>query len=210
MTTLVSYALTTLDDVKESLGIPSGNTTKDNLIRRKINQATAMIESFCNLPIDHHFKETVYTDELYDGSGTYQLLLMMYPVKEITSLSYRVGSENNNNYDTLQTEDYFLDKGTGIISGTYRTNDNVAGYKVTYTAGYSTIPPDLSEACVALASFLVENATTGTNVKRKREGQREVEYFAANSSNGSGGTSSLIEELGLDDVLNRYVIYVLR
>lgn len=81
-------------------------------------------------------------------------------------------------------------------------------HRVTYTAGYSTIPADLAEAAATLAAFWVENSTSGTNVKRKKEGQREIEYFDSNSSSG-GNNQSTIESLGLDDLLNRYVQYVL-
>ena len=37
MAQLLSYSLATVADVKESLGIDAGDTSKDNLIIRKIN-----------------------------------------------------------------------------------------------------------------------------------------------------------------------------
>jgi len=43
MTALVSNALCSVADVKESLGI--SDASKDNLITRKINQATVTIQS---------------------------------------------------------------------------------------------------------------------------------------------------------------------
>lgn len=207
MADLVSYALTTLADVKESLGIDAGDTSKDNLIKRKINQATEVIESFCNLSYGHHFKEATYTDELYDGSGD-QIVLKMRPVTTLSAFSYRTTSTNVNDFDSVETDLYFLDSSAGTVDGLFTQNRTWSQYKVTYTAGYATIPSDLAEACATLASYYVENGSTGTAIKRKKEGQREIEYFSPTGST-QGGSSSIIEDLSLDDVLNRYVRYTL-
>jgi hypothetical protein len=45
---LLSYALCSLFDVKESMGIASSDQSWDNLIIRKINQATRQIEAYCD------------------------------------------------------------------------------------------------------------------------------------------------------------------
>lgn len=198
MTALNSWALTSVADVKESLSIDAGDTTKDNLITRKINQATDMIESYCNLDNDHHFASTTYTNEEYDGSGTDQLSLRARPVITFTSLEQRSSTQNINDWVTLSSTDYFVDDNAGVIDALlgfyYRWNL----YRVTYTAGYATIPSDLAEACATLAAFMVENGTTGVAVKRKDQGPKSIEYFQPMQ----GG--SLIENLGLDDVLARY------
>lgn len=203
MADLLSYALTTVEDVKESLGIASSDQSWDNLIKRKINQATAVIEGFCNLPADHHFKETTYTNEEYDGSGSNHLVLRMRPVTSISSFQYRNTSENLDDWEDSDTEGYFSNLSAGVLDLLNTQTNNFNGYRLTYTAGYATIPADLAEACVMLAGYLVENSSSGTGIKRKREGQREVEYFQS----GTSGNNSLIEELGLDDMLGRYVLY---
>lgn len=208
MADLLSYALCTVADVKETLGIDAGNTSKDNLIKRKINLATDAIETFCNLPRDHHFKETTYTNEYYDGSGTDQLILRMRPVTTLSSFQYADSPESDSSYTNVESQDYSTDLGAGVVDMLYSQNRNYNGYRVTYTAGYSTIPSDLQEACATLAAYYVENSATGTAVKRKREGGREIEYFDANSGSG-GGQNSIFTQLGLDDLLNRYIRYVL-
>lgn len=202
MADLLSYALTTLSDVKETLGI--NNSSQDNLIKRKINQATLAIESYCNLAYDHHFKSTVYTDEQYDGSGSDQMFLRMSPVTVFTSFSIRTTTQNDDSWDVIDSQLYFVDMPSGVIDLLFSQSLQWNKFKVTYTAGYATIPFDLSEACVTLASYFVQNAISGTGVKRKREGQREVEYFAAGSS-----SKSLMEDLGLDDMLQKYVRYAI-
>ena len=203
MADLVSWALTTVADVKENLGIASSDTSKDNLIKRKINQATQMIESFCNLPYNHHLVQTTYTNEEYDGQGSNALSLRMRPVTAVTSFQYRTSPDSTNDWDDVDTDLYFLDQGAGVIELLFNQTRGWNRYRVTYTAGYSDIPFDLSEACASIASFYVENSGSGTAVKKKQEGQRSIEYFDP----GTGGSSSIIEQLGLDDVLKSYIQY---
>lgn len=207
MADLLSYALTTVADVKESLGIDAGNTSQDNLIKRKINQATLIIEGFCNLPNGHHFKEATYTNEVYNNPGTNQIRLKMAPVASVSSFQYANTSQNLGNWTDQETEDYFIDEDSGLLNLNFTQWGNWDAVRVTYVAGYDPIPADLAEACVMLAGFLVENSASGTAIKRKREGQREIEYFQPSGASSSG-SASLIDQLGLDEVLGRYIRYV--
>lgn len=197
MATILSYALCQLSDVKESLGIVS--STYDNLLIRKINQATVMIERYCG---DRRFAETTYTDEEYDATNVDQLVLKNRPVTTFTSLSYRDSSLNENAWETVDSDRYFVDDDAGVIDLTFNARGRWNRYKVTYTAGYSTIPADLQEACVTLACHLYENATTGSGVKKKKEGQREIEYFDATNSG-----ADVFNQLGIDEILNTYSNY---
>jgi hypothetical protein len=202
MTDILSYALTTVADVKESLGISSGDTSKDNLIKRKINAATDYIEKYCQ----RRFALTTYTDIEYDASGTNTLVLRQRPVTEFVSLSRNNTSQNTDSWEVSDSEEYFVDLSAGVLELNYRASGGWDQYRVTYTAGYSTIPSDLAEACVTLACYYIENPASGTSVKRKREGQREVEYF---QSGASGNSGSLIDDLGLDEVLAPYINYAI-
>lgn len=203
MADLSTYALTDLASVKESLGIASGNTSKDNLIIRKINQATDMIEAYSNLDNDHHFKETTYTNEEFNAPNSDELVLRARPVTTVSSLQARDTVSNQDDWTTIDTEDHFIDQRSGVIEGLYRFYGRWKRWRVTYTAGYSTIPSDLAEACVMLAAYLTENATSGVAVKRKQEGSREIEYFAPSQG------ESLFTQLGIDDALNKYKHYVI-
>lgn len=207
MATLLDYALTTVADVKESLGIASGDSSWDNIIIRKINQATLIIEGYCNLPNGHHFKETTYTNEVYNSNGTNQLRLKMWPVSSVSSFQYAANSDSGSSFTDNESEDYFIDEDSGMLNLNFNQWGNWDAYRVTYIAGFNPIPADLAEACVMLASFMVDNSVSGTAVKRKREGQREIEYFQAQSAS-STVSSSLIDQLGLDEILGRYIRYV--
>lgn len=206
MADLLSYALTTVADVKESLGIASGDTSKDNLIKRKINQATEMIEGYVGLSAGHHFKEATYTNEAYNNLGSNQIILNMWPVSSVSSFQYSDSPDSDSSYSSVESRDYFVDEYTGLLNLNFSTWGNWDSYRVTYVAGYATIPADLAEACVIIAGYLVENASSGgTAVKRKTEGQRSIEYFDP----GQASSNSLFEQLGVDDMLSRYMRYPL-
>lgn len=198
MASLLDYALTSVADVKESLGISSGDTSKNNLIIRKINQATEMIEHY----IGRRLKLTTYTDELYDGTHTDQLVLKQRPVTEVISLKARSTVTNDNNFDTIDAENYFVDEDAGIINAISSFYGWYERWSVTYSAGYATIPADIQEAAATLAAHLVNSGSysSGQSVKRMTEGSRSVEYQDNTASSGS-----LIIELGLDDILAPYV-----
>ena len=194
MATLLDYALCTVADVKEILNLDSGNTSKDNLIIRKINQSTRVIENYCG----RRFKSADYT-EYYDGIGGSELELRNRPVNSIASLSARNVITNENSFELADTEDYFIDESAGIIEFLGSFNGLYDSWKVIYSAGYDTIPEDVAEACAQMSAYLVENGTSSSNVKIKQEGQRKVEYFDT-----SGSSQSLIDSLGLDEMLDPY------
>lgn len=203
MAELLSYALTNLSDVKESLGIASGNTTKDNLIIRKINQATEMIERYCG---GRRFKATDYNGQEYDSTNSDQLILKQYPVNTFTILEYRDSVLNDNSWDTVEADAYFVDTDAGVIDLLFVATGKWNQYRATYNAGYQTIPADLAEACVTLACYLVDNAQSGTGVKSRQEGARKIEYFDPNGNSKSGSTS-IFDQLSIDETLDSYSKY---
>jgi hypothetical protein len=201
MANLLSYSLTTLADVKESLGIAASDTSYDNLIIRKINQATIAIEKYTG----RRFLSTVYTDEEYDATGTDQLVLKQRPITTLTSISSRDTSLNEADWDVLDTNVYFYDANSGVVALLFNTTGRWNRYKVTYTAGYSTIPEDIAEAAASLASYYVLNAdASAIGVSSKQEGQRSVNYNATKQN-----FASILENLGIDGIIQSYANYPL-
>lgn len=195
MTVLSTEALTSVADVKELLGISAGSTSKDNLITRNINYATKIILNYCRRT---SFNDTVYT-EYYDGIGGTELVLRNRPVISVTSVAYNTEGNSTGAYTTLDSDDYFVDLEAGIIKSQQSFVGNYHTWKVIYTAGYTAIPDDVAEACARMAAYMTEQGTAGTNVKKRQEGQRSVEYFDT-----QGGGSSLLNSLGLDEILEPY------
>lgn len=198
MADLLSYALCTVQDVKELLNIPSSDTSKDNLIIRKINQSTLMIENYTS----RRFKATDYELEEYDGNNYDALILKQRPINSLTTFQRRDTSLNEDSWTDVESELYFTDDNAGLIELNFTTVGKWNRYRVTYNAGYTTIPADLMEAAAQLSAFLVENGVSGTNVKSKQEGQRKIEYHAPSQT--ASGNDSLFEQLGIDEILNSY------
>lgn len=196
MASLLSYALCQVSDVKESLGIASSDTTKDNLIVRKINQATKAIENYCG----RRFAATAYTNIEYDATNTDQLILRQRPVVSFTSLDIRDSGLNYDSWETIDSELYFVDENAAVIDLMFNARGHWNRYRVSYTAGYTTIPDDLAEACASLACYYYNNADgSDVGVLKKKEGQRELQY-----SSGSLNFKTITQNLGIDGVLDYY------
>lgn len=200
MASLLSYALTNLADVKESLGIASSDTTKDNLIIRKINQATRAIETYCG----RRFKETTYTDELYGATNTDQFVLRQRPVTSTVTLSIGVRDTplNDNDFEAVESTLYFVDANSAVVDLNFRAIGHWGRYRVTYSAGYATIPEDLAEACASLAAYYVRNPSgQQIGVAMLQEGQRSTRY---GNNNHLLTFANIMAQLGLDEILNSY------
>lgn len=200
MTAILSYALTSVADVKETLGIGSSVTTYDNLITRKINQATEMIIGYCN----RRFDEQTGVVEYYDGTDLQQLLLRNRPVTATTTfvLQSRNTSLNDDDFTTVPTDQYFVDTAAGVVDGIASFSGSYDRYKVTYSYGWATIPSDIAEACASIAAYLFNNdPSQSAGISQKEEGTRKLTY--SNNKNGYD-SDNIIEQLGLKITLDRY------
>ncbi len=178
---IVPYALTTRQRIKDRLTITSANF--DVLIDRLISASTDLIESLAN----RRFKKTTYSNELYSvkGASPQYIFLKQIPVANVSLLQYRAGTPSNPNWTALSPDYYELleDGSSGIIrvygglfTGFYSSINQI---RVTYDAGYlidfanagtatHTLPFDLSDLCERLAVKLFK--------KRESEG-RQSESF---------------------------------
>lgn len=188
--TLVSYALTTLADVKEALGIT--DNTQDSLLTNLINRATDIIEKYCD---GRRFASTDYTNEEYDGDGSHFLTLKNFPVSALTSVQRMTGDFTTPSWDTLDSSMYkYLDE-EGQIYYTGGFSSGIRNYRASYTAGYTTIPNDLAQACITLVSYL-KNQTKSVGMKSETLG--EYSYTKDDDITAS------IKNLGLDEILEAY------
>lgn len=125
-------ALTTLAKVKEYLGIELTETSKDELLTRLLNSASATIENYCR----RKFNAADYT-ETFDGLAR-NIFPQQYPIISITNLTHDgaliEGYKNKETYIDLG------DKYYGEITLSYR-------------GGYEVIPEDLEQACIMLVDY---------------------------------------------------------
>lgn len=195
MADLLSYALCSVADVTSIPGFPT-TSISDDFIKRKINQATEMIEGYCG----RRFKETTYTDEKYDGTLTSSLVLKQRPIKSSDPfiIKGRSGATSDSSYDTIDSSFYFIDYDAGIVDAVSSFYSGYDRWAVTYTAGYATIPADLQEACATLAAYLAQNSQGTGGISSKQEGSRKVDYF------NTTGAEGIIGLLHLDEILDGY------
>ena len=186
---LVSYALVSLEDVKEALGIT--DNTKDSILTNYINRATDAIEKYCS----RRFAFDTYTNQEYDGTGTNRINLKNYPIISLTSLEERTSGFSNTSWETIDADFYKDLDNEGQVYFTGGFTRGVRNYRVTYSAGYTTIPNDLQQACITLVSFF-DNQTRSSGMKSETLG--EYSYTKEDDINAT------IKNLGLDEILNFY------
>lgn len=143
--------LTTLAHVKEVLKIPTAVTTDDDLIQNLITRISDDIEKTCG----RSFHSATFT-EYYNGDGGNRLLLNNYPISSITSL-YDDTDRNYGSDTLIDSGDYISDDAAGMVildGGLFA--EGLKNIKITYVAGYSTIPSDLERACIdyVIADYL--------------------------------------------------------
>jgi hypothetical protein len=198
--TLLPYSLTTVQRVKDRLGITASGF--DSLILRLINAVTDLIEGETN----RRFLETVYTNEVYSVYGENQeyLLLRQAPVSALTSFQYRAGTVSNPSWTDFITDSYELleDGKSGIIKIYGGLPRGVNSVRVTYVAGYKinwtnygdnsthTLPADITDLAERLIVKLFK--------KRESEGKQSESF-----EGGNVNWKELFDEVD-KDIINRY------
>jgi len=136
-------SLVTLDEIKQHYGMVGSDAAVDDELESISERISKIFETFC----DRTFTETTWT-EYYDGGGKNILVLDHYPIISITSIyddsdwgwgaTYLVDSDN-----------YMIKNDREVVykSG-YVFYDYIQNVKVTYVAGYSTIPADLKHVAI--------------------------------------------------------------
>ena len=178
MTDILSYSLITVGDLKNFMGIDT--PIYDEKLTMIVNAMTDYIESRTG----RRFKSTAYT-EYVNGDGSDALQMKQYPITAITSVEENSNSDNSSNWATLATTEYFnignyLD--AGIIKKTAGAFRGTANYRVTYTAGYTTLPSDLKYACYMLASEAF-NRSRSAGVKSESLGDHSITFESISMEN---------------------------
>jgi hypothetical protein len=192
---LNSNNLVTTNELEEILQI----TIADGDVKHAIiNYASDFIEQYTGRCL----KSTAYTDEKYSGDGTQYLFLKQYPITLITA----VKSFDNFSQTVIQTltlnQDFvpFYEEGYLFARSGWTGNDPL-NYRVSYTAGYTSIPFNIKVACCQLANLLY--------TKKGDSGLLTAESIGNYSYNK--GSNQDLYGMGIPDeiisVLNAYKIY---
>lgn len=155
-----------LNTLKNALGIPLDDTSKDAALNNAIATANAMIGSYIGADLSDTTTERVFEVVLQHTANFIQL--PVYPLIAITEV--KIGSA------VLDVTTYVPRRPQGeidLLNMPYSGDVFGARTVVKYTAGYDPVPDDLELACVNIAATVYNNGGT----------------FA--SSGGSGALKSL-------------------
>lgn len=203
--TLLPYALTSLDRVKDQLGLDKPG--QDVVLIRKINSITDWIEKQCN----RRFLRTNYTNELYTVRGEREtvLLLKQAPVTTLGNIQYRQGQVSSPTWTNYTANDFELvgDGNSGMVKFyTYLNQGLVQGINTlrvaSYTAGYLIDFKNIGD--VTLHNLPADISDLAEKLVIKSFQRRQTPGKSSESFNGNTITWS--KELDPEDkeILNKY------
>ena len=156
---LVSYALITLTNLKIDLSI--SGSTYDDFLSRGINAVTEKIERDCN----RRFAATDYSNERYNGGGFDKLYLRNYPINTVSSCTIfddTVSAATDwDDYDGYWIEPVIGGvKQEGCLYRVDTWDKGMQNIKLSFNAGYSTIPDDLQRLASMINKLWYEDMKT--------------------------------------------------
>lgn len=142
----MASALATLAQVKEYIG-NSADNTDDALLTRLLDSSAELLERSCN----RTFAATIYT-ETRDGNGQNFMVFANRPITAVGSVSVD-GQAVPQSTSTASGGWVLASPWKIALRGAYAFTEGVQNVTVTYTAGFATIPADLTQACCLLTSL---------------------------------------------------------
>ena len=136
-------ALATAEDVRQYLNRSIGDDG-EMVLDMYLDGVQQLFETECKRAFD----SATYTDHYLDAPGTDRIFPAQYPVTAISSI-YQDSSRGWDATSLIDSADYFIDsdeRGIILKSGTFI--ESPKAIKITYTAGYTTIPNDLKMICI--------------------------------------------------------------
>lgn len=146
--------LTTQSLVKAHLGV--NTTTFDEVIDTIVSGVNQGVENMLNTT----FASTTYTEEEYDMDRPSRFLELKHvPVITFTDLQYKDApfDEDDDNWTSFDTDEYKVDLGPGIITKNTKFRRGKQRYRATYTAGYASVPDDVTLAATKIAASMFQN-----------------------------------------------------
>lgn len=157
--------LVTLAKYKEYLKIT------DTILDTEIGDIANAVETRVKEYLHRDIESTTFTDEYYNGNGRNYMVLRQFPITAVSAIKEYDGLNPSNveMWETLvQGTDYerlifATDEATTLYMDGYTFESGMQNYKITYTAGYSTIPSDIQMACKELVKIVYDNSPLNQN-----------------------------------------------
>jgi hypothetical protein len=126
---------------KRRINQASFTSGEDTTISELITAVSKAIRRYCRREFDSQS-----FDELYSGTGDYRLQLNQYPIVSVSQVATSSAG--------VPISDFEIDTARGWLTRLFGWDEGVDNYRVVYTAGYSTIPEDVQEACAEWVAAL--------------------------------------------------------
>jgi hypothetical protein len=149
-------ALVSVTEYKAWADLDPADTSIDAVIASMLDSASMLVETHCR----RTFAKTVYTDEAIDGNNSTIVRVTNPPIDTSQSVTVKISTVG-----TLAASDIVVYAGSGIIQLVASTG--ISGFPtytqfpkgahnvlVSYTGGYATLPPPVSEAVKVVTAML--------------------------------------------------------
>jgi hypothetical protein len=172
--------LAALADVKEWLqsGDSAFPDTDDALLGRLITAASGYIETWLKRPI-----ALADWQQTCDGTGGQRMILAVFPVVQILSLSIDGLAIPPAPNDGGWQPGYVLTP-TGIALRGYVFTRRAQNVVISYSAGYRATPPDIVQACIELVCQRYRERTHIGEVSGSVSGTETISYSQNDMSDG--------------------------
>lgn len=165
--------LVTKQEYKIYAGINS--TNHDAEIDFLIPKVSEFVKTYCRRTFVDHFDEAKI--EVFDG-GHKTFLLKETPVTQIISVER--STDYGKTYTKLNKFIEWVPQGDTVLclepGGTWQ--ELVNGYRVTYFAGFETVPSDLKLAVLDLVSYYRKNDAAIHSTKSPGSNTTQIEYIS--------------------------------
>jgi len=160
--------LTSLANAKEHLNIPVSETSQDTILTRFIGQASKTIERY----LDRFIIKREYI-EFQDGRNQNRIMLRNYPADKPSELRIDHSSEFTDADTLIETDDYEIDTlGNEVIFIERIFPRGTRNIKITYDAGFTTVPEDIESACLWMVEWYFD-IRGSRNLTEKSRGKNQ-------------------------------------
>lgn len=175
--------LITLEEYKAYAGISS--TNQDSEIEVLIPIVSKFVKTYCRSGLVDYVNDAKIE---YSNGGNTEILLSEYPIISVLGVEY---SEDygQTTTDLVEYTDYVLDlENNKILPLPVSSTDNptvfprlINGYKISYYAGYETLPEDLKVAVFDLVTYYLKNDGSVHSPKAPGTNSVQIEYITSTS-----------------------------
>jgi hypothetical protein len=165
--------LVTKAEYKTYMGITSTNS--DTEIDFLIPKVSDLVKSYCRRTFNDYYDNIKV--EYFDG-GFKELLLKETPLVTVSTVSY--SSDYGKTYTNLVKYTDWAIKGDSIVSlNPNGFPETINGYRVSYFAGYDTIPGDLKLAVLDLIEYYSRNNGAVHSSRDLNPNTTQINYVAS-------------------------------